>query len=92
MEFNLGTLVTAIIASFLSGAALATISMLFSFSSKLGKFEAKLDIIGKQLDEHTKAPTIICSYHPKFEDELSALKTQTAVNQEKIEKIGNRRK
>jgi hypothetical protein len=84
MEFNLGTLVTAIIASFLSGAALATISMLFSFSNKLGKFEAKLDIITKQLEDHIRLPTIVCSYHAKMTDDLQDVKTQTALNTQEI--------
>ena len=91
MEFSVGTLVAAIIASFLSGMALSSMTMLFSFSSKLTKFDTTLEILTKQLNSHVNAPTIICGYHGKLEDDVNTLKTQAALNKTHIEQLEDNR-
>ena len=92
MEFNLGTLVTAVIAAFITGMGTSALGILVAYSGRLATFSTKLDNMQDTLSQHTSAPTVYCSLHEKVIDDVQRLKTQVAIDTGRIDKLedGNR--
>ena len=101
MEFNLGTLVATNVGSLIVGMSLTAMTLYINFSNKLGLFEGKqnafsatqettnkkLDELSNDLKDHIKAPTSVCPIHQEAERDINSLKTQAAINTDRIQKL-----